>query len=140
MANPQVRLYTSTNYTVNLNQPLLNVVDINVDNVEIPYSWHVFAEDYGTNRFQFIITGPSGEIITDVYIPDGNYPSGATLINSINTALQSVSISSASITAGTFGIPFSYTTVPPNGIYFEYDSFSNRTIIHVAQKQHLTGI
>ena len=137
LANPQVRLYTSTNYTVNLNQPLLNVVDINVDNVEIPYSWHVFAEDYGTNRFQFIITGPSGEIITDVYIPDGNYPSGATLINSINTALQSVSISSASITAGTFGIPFSYTTVPPNGLYFEYDSFSNRTIIHVAQKTTL---
>ena len=51
-ANPQVRLYTSTNYTVNLNQPLLNVVDITVDNVEIPYSWHVFSEDYGTTRFQ----------------------------------------------------------------------------------------
>ena len=81
--NPQVRLYTSTNYTVNLNQPLLNVADITVDNVEIPYSWHVFSEDYGTNRFQVDI----GQGPIDITIPSGNYSSAMTLISAINTAL-----------------------------------------------------
>lgn len=126
-ANPQVRLYTSTNYTVNLNQPLLNVVDINVDNVEIPYSWNVFSSDYGTDRFQFKLD--SNSTLYDVYIPDGNYDSGATLISSINNALKTIQISTT--TNKPFGIP--WTSTPTNGIYFEYDSFSNRTKIHVAQ-------
>jgi hypothetical protein len=124
-ANPQVRLYTSTNYTVNLNQPLLNVVDINVDNVEIPYSWNVFSSDYGTDRFQFKLE--SNQTTYNVYIPDGNYDSGTTLISSINTALKTIQINSNT----PFGIP--WTGGVTNGIYFEYDSFSNRTKIHVAQ-------
>jgi len=91
LQNPQVRLYTSTNYTVNLNQPLTNVVDITVDNVEIPYSWYVFSEDYGTNRFQVdipeITDGP-----IDVKIPEGNYSSSSTLLSHINSALNSIPI------------------------------------------------
>ncbi len=87
-ANPQVRLYTSTNYTVNLNQPLLNVVDITVDNVEIPYSWHVFSEDYGTNRFQI---KTNGNLYT-IRIPDGNYSSASSLISKINSELSQLSI------------------------------------------------
>ena len=83
-ANPQVRLYKSTNYTVNLNQPLLNVADITVDNVEIPYSWHVFSEDYGTNRF-IVETTSAKKPIT---IPSGNYSSAISLINAINTDLS----------------------------------------------------
>ena len=133
LANSQVRLYTATNYTVNLNQPLLNVVDINVDNVEIPYSWHVFAEDYGTNRFQFktIINSSSLEVTYDVFIPSGNYPSGATLINAINTALKTINIGTNISPNKPYGIPI--LTSATDGLYFEYDSFSNRTIIHVAQ-------
>ena len=126
-ANPQVRLYTSTNYTVNLNQPLLNVVDINVDNVEIPYSWNVFSSDYGTDRFQFKLE--SNQTTYNVYIPDGNYDSGTTLISSINTALKTIQINSNT----PFGIPWTGPGGVTNGIYFEYDSFSNRTKIHVAQ-------
>ena len=83
LANPQVRLYTSTNYTVNLNQPLLSVVDITVDNVEIPYSWYVFSEDYGTNRFQVDISGTTHDII----ITEGNYSSASSLMSAINSAL-----------------------------------------------------
>ena len=91
-SNPQVRLYTSTNYTVNLNQPLLNVVDITVDNVEIPYSWHVFSEDYGTNRFQVDIG--SGPI--DIKITQGNYSSASALISEINSALAAKGLGGSS--------------------------------------------
>ena len=132
-ANPQVRLYTSTNYTVNLNQPLLNVVDITVDNVEIPYSWHVFAEDYGTNRFVIKLQGET----YDVIIPSGNYSSSQSLINEINKALQTIEINGATplgnaptFPSGPLGQPFS---AGPPDLYFQVDQFSNKTIIYVNQ-------
>ena len=124
-ANPQVRLYTSTNYTVNLNQPLLNVVDINVDSVEIPYSWHVFSDDYGTNRFKIIYHVSPGVAQTfHIFIPSGNYSSGSVLIAEINKALVLLSI----------GVGVDFTVGSSNGIYFSYDSFSNKTMIKVGQK------
>ena len=49
--NQQNRLYTSTNYVVNLTQPLTNVIDITLGDLEIPTSWYVFSSDYGTTRF-----------------------------------------------------------------------------------------
>ena len=114
-ANPQVRLYTSTNYTVNLNQPLLNVVDITIDNVEIPYSWHVFSPDYGTNRFFIQIeNGYEG----DIFIPEGNYSSANALIATINNALSQ-------IPAGVIG----GNQQPSNQINFIYDSTSNQVVI-----------
>ena len=124
-ANPQVRLYTSTNYTVNLNQPLLNVVDITVDNVEIPYSWHVFSDDYGTNRFKIIYHVNPGVTQTfNVFIPSGNYSSGSVLISKINEALVGLSL----------GVGVDFTVGSSNGIFFSYDSFSNKTKIKVGQK------
>ena len=118
-ANPQVRLYTSTNYTVNLNQPLLNVVDITVDNVEIPYSWHVFSEDYGTNRFFIDVeSGFSGNI----FIDEGNYSSGGSLVAAINNQLNSQSLGGYS--GGT--------------IYFNYESASNQVVIEVTGLNTIT--
>ena len=118
-ANPQVRLYTSTNYTVNLNQPLLNVVDITVDNVEIPYSWHVFSEDYGTHRFYVNVeSGFSGNI----FIDQGNYSSGGSLVAAINNQLNSQSL------GGNQG----------GTIYFNYKSASNQVIIEVTGSSKIT--
>ena len=51
--NPEIRLFQPTNYTVNLNQPLTNVIDISLESLEIPNSWHVFSNDYGTNALNF---------------------------------------------------------------------------------------
>ena len=118
VANPQVRLYTSTNYTVNLNQPLLNVVDITVDNVEIPYSWYVFSEDYGTNRFQVYIPNITTDPI-DVIIPDGNYSSASTLLSYISGVL-STTLTTAN------GPPLSnYISVPQTPT----TSINNKTVI-----------
>tara|TARA_B100000925_G_scaffold117354_1_gene87085 strand:+ start:427 stop:2256 length:1830 start_codon:yes stop_codon:yes gene_type:complete len=150
-ANPQVRLYTSTNYTVNLNQPLLNVVDITVDSVEIPYSWHVFSEDYGTNRFEIEIDDHHWNIqeTFDVIIPSGNYSSGSQLISAINQALNTLIFTdqSSSPIYNNPGADYKPLGLDPTGawanffntqntpyIYFEYDALFNKTIIHVNQK------
>ena len=119
LANPQVRLYTSTNYTVNLNQPLLNVVDITVDNVEIPYSWHVFSEDYGTHRFY--IDAP-GTYTGNIFIAQGNYSSGNALVAAINTQLNNKSLG-----GNQGGI-----------VFFNYESNSNQVIIEIAGATKIT--
>ena len=43
----------STDYTIQMNVPITNVVDITLNNVEIPGSWYVFDDDYGTNYFSY---------------------------------------------------------------------------------------
>ena len=55
-SNSESRLYTATNYTVNLNQPLANVVDLTFESIEIPNSWYVFSEDYGTSKINITTT------------------------------------------------------------------------------------
>ena len=118
-SNPQVRLYTSTNYTVNLNQPLLNVADITVDNVEIPYSWHVFSEDYGTNRFYIDVPGTH---TGNIFISQGNYSSGAALVAAINTQLFNNNLGGS-----TGGI-----------VFFNYKSNSNQVIIETTGVTKIT--
>ena len=45
------RLYTSSNYIMELKQPLTNVISIVLDSVEIPNAWYTFSPDYGTDSF-----------------------------------------------------------------------------------------
>ena len=75
--NTQRRLYTPTNYTVNLTHPLINVVDLTLESVEIPNSWYVFSGDYGTNRIKFLADASGalewGYDAFTLQIPDGNY-------------------------------------------------------------------
>ena len=71
-ANLQRRLYTSSNYTVDLNQPLTNVVSITLDSVEIPNSWYTFSSDYGTNQFKMKLGGIYADECI-IAIENGNY-------------------------------------------------------------------
>jgi len=76
--NPEIRLFQPTNYTVNLNQPLTNVVDISLEGVEIPNSWYVFSSDYGTNALNFSsFRKIEPEKFADIYLPA--IPTGYTL-------------------------------------------------------------
>ena len=68
-SNNQSRLYTATNYTVNLSQPLTNVTSITLDSVQIPNSYYTFTSDYGTAQFTLDFKGHS----TPISIEDGDY-------------------------------------------------------------------
>ena len=75
-ANLETRLYNSSNYIVNLNTPLTNVIDITVDSVEIPNAWYTFSSDYGTNQFTIIWKYPYNASTATNYkiaIENGNY-------------------------------------------------------------------
>ena len=71
---------TSTNFTVNLDPPIKNVLEITFSSTAIPNTWYVFSEDYGTNYFvEKKAIGPdsSGNYtytdISNVHIENGNY-------------------------------------------------------------------
>lgn len=76
--NPEIRLFHPTNYTVNLNQPLINVVDLSLESVEIPNSWYVFSSDYGTNALEFTYIKKDEQLVADIYLP--TIPTTYTLI------------------------------------------------------------
>ena len=77
--NPEIRLFQPTNYTVNLNQPLTNVVDISLESVEIPNSWYVFSGDYGTNALEFTyVKRQISNTDADIFLP--SIPDGFSLI------------------------------------------------------------
>ena len=84
-SNLESRLYTSTNYIVNLNTPLTNVIDITLDKVEIPNSWYTFSSDYGTNQFTIIWDNVNYKII----IENGNY-SKQQLVVEINNKIYNM--------------------------------------------------
>jgi hypothetical protein len=69
---------SSTDFIVNFNEPLTNVLSMKLFSYEIPVHWYTFSEKYGTNR-----------IVVDnsmVVIPDGNY-TATELIADISSAL-----------------------------------------------------
>ena len=106
-ANSEQRLYTPTNYTVNLNVPLSNIIDLTLDSVEIPNSWYVFSGDYGTNHFQVDISGNS--VTQTITILDGNY-TVTQLISAINDKINE-------------------NTTLQNKIVFSHNSINNKITI-----------
>jgi hypothetical protein len=85
--NSNKKLQTSTNYTVNLNQPLKKSLEITLISAEIPYSWWVFNEEYGTNYFC-----TDKEDGVPKLIPAGNYKTPLDLINALNAIDASLNI------------------------------------------------
>ena len=120
-ANKEERLYTSTNYTVNLNQSLTNVLDLTLESVEIPNSWYTFSSDYGTNSIRF--TSKNGgsdwtELVID--ISAGNY-TGQQMEDALNGKLD---MAPRKIT---------HDGSPPDidiGIDFSFNSIDGKFLIH----------
>ena len=70
---------TSTNFTVNLDPPIKDVLEITFSSATIPNTWYVFSKDYGTDYFveKKAIIDSSGNYtytdISNVFITNGNY-------------------------------------------------------------------
>ncbi len=90
--NSNQRLDTPSNYTANLSQPLQNVIEITLENAEIPVSWYVFNAEYGTNYYS------TNQQTVPFIIPVGNYTSGTQLIDALNTISTDIEFSFNSLT------------------------------------------
>lgn len=78
----------STNFTIELSEPLRDVLSLKLYSYQIPYTWYTVNKDYGSNYF--ILKGNSPGLEEEQYkveITPGNY-SIAELTSAINTSIQ----------------------------------------------------
>jgi len=59
----------STDYTLDLSDPLTNVLSLRLYSFQIPYTWYAIDEEYGNNYF-WVVNNDVSFLIT---IPSGNY-------------------------------------------------------------------
>ena len=71
----------STDYTLDLSDPLTNVLSLRLYSVQIPFTWYVIDEQYGNTCFWVTNAGNTFKI----FIPPGNYNS-TTFCDAVNQA------------------------------------------------------
>ena len=75
-----LELDSPSNFTFDLSEPLSNVEEIQLNDVQIPRAWYVFDVAYGTNSFEY-----NDNVYT---IPPGNY-NGTDLATAVTSASSS---------------------------------------------------
>lgn len=71
----------STDYTIELINPLKNVLELGLNSVEVPDSWYIFSRDYGTNYFSYTMNSMD---FKQFIIEEGNFDTNE-LITELNS-------------------------------------------------------
>jgi len=120
----------ATDYTLDLSDPLTNVLSLRLYSLQIPFTWYVIDEQYGNTCFWVT----NKENTFKIFIETGNY-TPTTLCDALNKAF---------ITAANFGLPyvkppynhgFQYITTPPTTPYppiATYNSVNGKLTINLA--------
>ena len=89
----------STDYTLDLSDPLTNALSLRLYSIQIPYTWYVIDEQYGNTCFWIVIPYNGKEYEVPIYFTSGNYTYPAFQIEFENAIIK------ASI---------NYTGIPPS--------------------------
>jgi hypothetical protein len=105
------------NYNFILNEPIKNVLSVNLYSIEIPYSWYTFSNAKGTTGFG-ISTIDINDVVYkfSVSIPEGNYTPLA-LLDAVNRLIADT-LTATPITAGGWYLEQN----PVNGCAYIYPS------------------
>ena len=76
---------SATDYTLDLSDPLKNVLSLRLYSIQIPFSWYIIDAQYNNNVF-WISTSTSAESIP-IMMPSGNY-TPATFVGVMNTVFK----------------------------------------------------
>jgi hypothetical protein len=82
----------STDYTIQINVPISNVVELTLSHVEIPASWYIFDSDYGTDYFAWSYKNGKNRNWQIFDIPKGSYDENE-LIDTLNTRAKELGVS-----------------------------------------------
>lgn len=74
---------SATDYTLDLSDPLKNVLSLRLYSIQIPFSWYIIDAQYNNNVFWISTTTPDMVKIT---MPSGNYNS-TTFVDTLNTVI-----------------------------------------------------
>lgn len=79
----------ATDYTMDLSDPLTNVLSLRLYSIQIPYTWYTIDYIYGNTCFWVTNTGSSGTNTFKIFIEPGNY-SPTEFCTEINKAFKNV--------------------------------------------------
>ena len=97
----------STDYTLDLSDPLTNVLSLRLYSVQIPFTWYIIDNQYGNTCFWVTNTG-GANLVTNtfkIFIPPGNY-TPTTFCAAIDKAFTTLIILP-------YTQPFTYPGSPP---------------------------
>lgn len=102
----------STDFTVNLSEPLRDVVQLSLYSVHIPLTWYTVSNSYGANFFYLKAT--SAGINTGYYdyiidISSGNY-SQTTLVAALNASIAKTAAIYTDVSFGTTALSYNSST------------------------------
>jgi hypothetical protein len=84
---------TASDYTLDLSEPLLNVISLRLYSFSIPYTWYTFDVTYGNTFFWLTFVSDNGTPIQSVQISidSGNY-STTTIVSALTNAISAAGI------------------------------------------------
>jgi hypothetical protein len=122
---------STTDFTLDLSDPLTNVLNMRMYSYQIPYSWYNIDSTYG-NTCLWVID-PSINTPISVTIPDGNYNTTALFLTAINQAFTTAGInpSSPSVPVINYNVTSGKIIIQLNGATYIPTSttFSQQTIV-----------
>jgi hypothetical protein len=77
---------SATDYTLDLSDPLRNVLSLRLYSIQIPFSWYIIDAQYNNNVFWVSISEPSISSIL-ITMPSGNY-TPTTFVSTMNVVLK----------------------------------------------------
>jgi hypothetical protein len=118
----QASVGTSTDYTLDLSDPLTDVVSMNLYSIQIPYTWYVIDYQYGNTCLWVVNAG----VHYPVTIEPGNY-STTDFVSTMNTSFSDAGFTGSgdfvSFNSNNGKISLSLSGVlDPNGVIIEADS------------------
>jgi hypothetical protein len=103
----------ATDYTLDLSDPLTNVLSLRLYSIQIPYTWYTIDYIYGNTCFWVTNTDSSGITNTfKIFIEPGNY-SNTSFCAAINNAFTTVSNFMSPYSDVDWGNAFTYTGPAP---------------------------
>lgn len=96
---------SATNFTMNLSSSIENVISVKLYSIQIPYTWYMVNDGFGSNFFYIKGHSPginNGNHDVQVSIDSGNYTQ-AELMTAINTSLHNLSNNANYVTDVSFG-------------------------------------
>jgi hypothetical protein len=74
---------SNTDYTLDLSEPLTNVLSLRLYSIQIPHSWYTYDSNYGNTCFWILFDSTDINVFFKISLPSGNYPA-LDIVNELN--------------------------------------------------------
>jgi len=95
---------SNTDYTLDLSEPLTNVLSLKLYSIQIPHSWYTYDSNYGNTCFWILFDPTDINVFFKISLPSGNY-SAQDIVTDLN------------LSKNNFSSPNFVWTTPPSSSY-----------------------